>query len=111
MPTEAEEKLPPEFADVPATDPITGTPWTEYMDGPVVVRYLKARGIKRSLQTLAHQRAAGAGIRWVYLGQKPMAKKAEIDRHIEQDLFTSASPLVGKHHRKTSRKRATRRRS
>jgi hypothetical protein len=97
MTTETEEKPSAVVVDVRNIDPSTGTPWTDYMDGPVVVRYLGARGIKRSLQTLAHQRAAGIGIKWRYLGQKPIATREEIDRHIDQDLFRDVSPLLGKH--------------
>jgi hypothetical protein len=73
------------------------------MDTPLVIRYMQARGIRRSAQTLSHQRAAGVGVKWRYLGQRPMATKAEIDRHIEHDLFADASPLIG---RKRGRKPA-----
>jgi hypothetical protein len=100
MSSEIEEKPSAVVVDVRTIDPDTGTPWTDFMDARVVVRYLGARGIKRSLQTLAHQRATGVGIKWKYLGQKPIATRAEIDRHIAEDLFSDSSPLVGTHRRR-----------
>jgi hypothetical protein len=96
MQTGTEEKPAAGLVDVKTIDPSSGEPWPEYLDTAGTVRYMRSRGIKRSAQTLAHQRAAGVGIRWKYLGQKPMATKAEVDRHIDQDMFSDASPLVGR---------------
>jgi hypothetical protein len=100
MPSATEEMPSAAIVDPRIIDPRSGEPWPEFMDTPLVIRYMQARGIRRSAQTLSHQRAAGAGIRWKYLGQKPMATKAEIDRHIEHDLFADASPLIRKRGRK-----------
>jgi hypothetical protein len=66
------------------------------MDTKTVARRLKEQGTPVSVQTLAHHRAAGHGLRWRYLGQKPVVSDDEYQRYVREDLFADTSPLIGR---------------
>jgi hypothetical protein len=85
-----------EIIDVRVTDPETGMPWPHFMDTGTVQRFLRGLGIKISMQTLAHKRSRGIGIRWRYQGQRPVATQDEVRRHIREELLGDSSPLAGK---------------
>jgi hypothetical protein len=88
-------------------DPATGESWPYYMDGPTVQRYLTGLGLKVSVQTLAHQRAAGVGLPWQYHGQRPIITKPAVDAHLRNGMLSTTSPLVGKRRRETTARKST----
>jgi hypothetical protein len=81
--------------DVRVIDPVSGMPWTHYLDTGASTRYLRGQGIPITKQTLAHKRAMNTGPKWWFSGQRPITTKTELDRWIAEDLLREKSPLVG----------------
>jgi hypothetical protein len=98
----AVESQTPELACAPIVEQPTEATWTRYLDTKGVSKYLRAQGIPVAIQTLAHQRSMGFGIRWKYLGQRAITTKEEVDRFVAQDLLRDESPLT-----RRSRKQAS----
>jgi hypothetical protein len=75
-------------------DPETGQSWPDYLDTHETARYLKfAYNLPIAPLTLVRQRTRGIGIRWKYLGQKPIAARVEVDRFVREDALRDVSPL------------------
>jgi hypothetical protein len=80
--------------DPTAIDPDSGLPWSLRLDTKGVARYLRiVHGLPVAVLTLVRQRTRGVGIRWKYLGQKPIVERNEIDRYVREDALRDVSPL------------------
>jgi hypothetical protein len=76
-------------------DPDTGRPWPLRFDTKGTARYLTlAHNLPIAAPTLVRQRTRGVGIRWKYLGQKPIAERTEIDRYVREEALKDTSPLA-----------------
>jgi hypothetical protein len=75
-------------------DPETGQPWSVRFDTRGAARYLQiAHNLPIAALTLVRQRSKGVGIRWKFLGQKPIAERTEIDRYVREEALRDTSPL------------------
>ena len=92
--------------DQTAIDPDTGQPWPVRFDTRGTARYLQvAHNLPVAELTLARQRSKGVGIRWKYLGQKPIAERTEIDRYVREEALRDFSPLKAGAQARAARKR------
>jgi hypothetical protein len=97
--------------DATVIDPDTGQPWSVRFDTRGTARYLQiAHNLPVAELTLARQRSRGVGIRWKYLGQKPIAERTEIDRFVREEALRDCSPLKAGAQARAARKRGEQRR-
>ena len=97
--------------DATVTDPETGQPWPVRFDTRGAARYLQiAHNLPVAELTLVRQRSKGVGIRWKYLGQKPIAERSEIDRYVREEALRDVSPLKAGAQARAARKRGEQRR-
>jgi hypothetical protein len=96
--------------DATVIDPATGQPWSVRFDTRGTARYLQiAHNLPVAALTLVRQRSKGVGIRWKYLGQKPIAERTEIDRYVREEALRDVSPLKAGAQARAARKRGERR--
>jgi hypothetical protein len=75
-------------------DPETGHPWPLRFDTRGAARYLQiAHNLPIATLTLVRQRSKGTGIRWKFLGQRPIVERSELDRFVAEDALRDVSPL------------------
>jgi hypothetical protein len=85
---------PPVPASALDNDPETGRPWPRHFDTGGTAHYIQIfHNLPIAKLTLVRQRTRGVGIRWKYLGQKPVAERIEIDRFVAEDALRDVSPL------------------
>ena len=97
--------------DATVIDPETGQPWSVRFDTRGTARYLLiAHNLPIAELTLVRQRSKGVGIRWKYLGQKPIAERTEIDRYVREEALRDVSPLKAGAQARVARKRGEQRR-
>jgi hypothetical protein len=97
--------------DVTAIDPDTGQSWPVRFDTKGTTRYLQlAHNLPIAALTLVRQRSQGVGIRWKYLGQKPIAERTEVDRYVREEALKEVSPLRPGAQARATRKRQEQRR-
>jgi hypothetical protein len=97
--------------DATVIDPATGQPWSVRFDTLGTARYLRiAHNLPVAELTLVRQRSKGVGIRWKYLGQKPIAERTEIDRFVREEALKDTSPLKAGAQARAARKRGEQRR-
>jgi hypothetical protein len=90
-------------------DPDTHQPWPLRFDTDGTARYLQvAHNLPIAKLTLVRQRSKGVGIRWKYLGQKPIAERTEIDRFVREDALRDNSPLKAGAQARADRRRQER---